>query len=102
MEAGDGEGPDCLLETQDESPSASAGEPSAPPHANFSSSSAPFLSSWFSKGQADSSLRLFRGAFLGPSAISTNRGCLVPLVFKCWAVLKASESKARVYQREGQ
>ena len=43
MEAGEGEeGRDCLLETQEESPSASAGEPSPPP-ANFSSSSAPLL-----------------------------------------------------------
>lgn len=43
MEAGEGEeGRDCLLETQEESPSASTGEPSPPP-ANFSSSSAPFL-----------------------------------------------------------
>lgn len=43
MEAGEGEeGRDCLLETQEESPSASAGEPSSPP-ANFSSSSAPLL-----------------------------------------------------------
>lgn len=65
-----------------------------PPHANFSSSSAPFLSSWLSRGQADSSLRLSRGAFLGLSAISASRGCPVPLVFKCWAVLKALESKA--------
>lgn len=78
MEAGEGggrqgreEGPDCLLENQEESPSASAGKPSPPP-ANFSSSSAPFLSLCLTEGRADAaSLRPLaqpRGGCLSPSA----------------------------------
>lgn len=100
MEAGDGRRAQTVyLKPKKKVPAPVLASLAHPP-ANFSSSSAPFLSSQLFKGQADSSLRLSGGDFLGASAISTSRGCLVPLALTCWAVLRASESKAGVYQRE--
>ena len=84
MEAGEGEeGRDCLLETQEESPSASAaaGEPSPPP-ANFSSSSAPLLPLGLTKARPPTggpgAQRLASGCRLQPRFPSGHRLAWLP------------------------
>lgn len=75
MEAGDGRRAQTVyLKPKKKVPAPALASLTRPPHPHFSSSSAPFLSSWLWKSQADSSLTLSRGAFLGLSAITTSRG----------------------------